>query len=167
MHGNRRITPWMLASVPIVFILATSNLPTAPSSSCAISPSAIPASPSIPASPFSPATVTKRSPDANPQTDDSHFLTDLFHLVVSYGKQALARDRSPFRGRFPILAVAFLLCPRQITAHCPEQTPCASIRFVRRADQGILRFSFASLRGTQRTGRALLPQPNEQAQARV
>jgi len=66
------MTPWMLASVPIVFILAGSNLPTAPSSSCAISPLAIPASPSIPASPFSPVTVTKRSPDANPQIDDSH-----------------------------------------------------------------------------------------------
>jgi len=68
------MTPWMLAAVPIVFILAASNLPTAPSSSCAISPLAIPASPSIPASPFSPATVTKRSPDANPQIDDSHLL---------------------------------------------------------------------------------------------
>ncbi len=66
-------------------------------------------------------------------------------------KQTLARDRSPCAGRFPyqpILAVVFLRLPAKTakaSAHCPEQTPCASIRFVRRADQGILRFSFASL----------------------
>jgi len=77
MHGNRRMTPKLLASVPIAFILAASNPPTALSSSCAISPLAIPASPSIPASPFSPATVTKRSPDSNPQISDSHFLYDI------------------------------------------------------------------------------------------
>src|SRR6266436_5447786 len=84
MHGNRRIPPWMLASVPIVFILAASNLPTAPSSSSAISPSPIPATPNTLVSPCSPATVTKRSPDANPRPNDSHFIFNLLHFVVSY-----------------------------------------------------------------------------------
>jgi len=51
--------------VPIVFILVASNLPTAPSSSCAISPSPIPATPNTRISPCSPATVTKRSPDVD------------------------------------------------------------------------------------------------------
>src|SRR5882672_5261834 len=215
MHGNRRITPWMLASVPIVFILAASNLPTAPSSSCAISPSPIPATPNTLVSPCSPATVTKRSPDANPRPPNPsrvasppefptprparaftrracppsqtrrrvsertrewlrllrhryrrpHSRSPQVQQSLPQGhsrtnllKQTHARDRSSFAGRFPTSLSSpshSYSSPAKITAHCPEQTPCASIRFVRRADQGILRFSFASLRGTQRTGHAL------------
>ena len=84
MRGNRRITPWVLASVPIASTLAASNLRAAPSSSCAISLSPIPDSPSTHASPSSPATATKRSPDANSQISDSYFLHGMIHFVVSY-----------------------------------------------------------------------------------
>ncbi len=83
-----------------------------------------------------------RSPQVQQSLPQGHSRTNLL-------KQTLARDRSPFAGRFPyqpILAVVFLRLPAKTSAHCPEQTPCASIRFVRRADQGILRFSFASFR---------------------
>ncbi|HEX7698808.1 MAG TPA: trypsin-like peptidase domain-containing protein [Candidatus Acidoferrum sp.] len=80
------------------------------------------------------------------------------HSRTNLLKQTHARDRSSFGGRFPTSLSSpshSYSSPAKITAHCPEQTPCASIRFVRRADQGIFRFSFASLRGTQRTGHAL------------
>src|ERR1700682_403788 len=71
-------------SAPIASTLAASNPRAAPSSSCAISPSPIPASPSTHASPSSPATATRRSPDANPQISDSYFLHEIIHFVVSY-----------------------------------------------------------------------------------
>src|SRR6267143_2797543 len=71
------------------------------------------------------------------------------HSRTNLLKQTLARDHSTFAGRFPTNLSSpshFSSSFAKTSTHCPEQTPCASIRFVRRAEQGILLFSFASFR---------------------
>lgn len=121
MQGNRRITPWMLASVLIVFILAASNLPTAPSSSCAISPSPIPATPNTLVSPCSPATVTKRSPDTNPRPNDTGSSSPIIFTLTCNLSPKPSRAATP--PEFPTPASAF---SRAFTRRAcpPSQTRC-------------------------------------------
>jgi len=60
----------------------------------AISPSAIPASPSIPASPFSPATVTKEALTAIHRSAIRIFSATLFNFMVSYYRFILPASSS-------------------------------------------------------------------------
>src|SRR5258708_10796582 len=106
------------ASAPIASTLASSNPRAAPSSSFAISLSPIPVSPNIPASPSSPATVTKRSPDANPEISDT-FKNEVSSLCGKLRTASFSRrgPRLASRSELPLCAALFLLaCPAPIFA---------------------------------------------------
>ena len=121
------------ASAPIASTPAALNPSAAQSFFSANSPLPIPVSRSIRASPSSPAPAITRKCSVDLQA--RFFLIPLHNIMVSY---PWAHPSGNERSRATL--------PRYTPVHCPQQTPCASIRFVRRADQGILRFSFASLR---------------------
>src|SRR5258708_9446137 len=106
------------ASAPIASTLASSNRRGAPSSSFAIFLSPIPVSPNIPASPSSPATVTKRSPDANPEISDT-FLNEVSSLCgkLKTGSSSRRGPRMAFRSELTLCAALFVLaCPAPIFA---------------------------------------------------
>jgi len=112
MHGNRRITPWMLASVPIVFILAASNLPT-----LRLHPvQSLPHRSPLPQIPSSPRALLRRlqkealTPIRGPTIPI--FFFSLLHFVVKFlnGFILPARSRMASRSELTLCAALFLLC---------------------------------------------------------